>query len=87
MYSEVLLESGPSTEHFTRKSVTALIVDNGVGAIAPLFIYAVFLVTGKSFLIRESSIWLICYILLSTWIFPSGVTRHPSYFRVKYADI
>jgi len=33
-----VVESGPSSEHLTKKSVIDLIVDNGIGANEPQFI-------------------------------------------------
>jgi hypothetical protein len=42
----MLGESGPPSAHISIKSVIALMVDSGVGAMAPLFIYIVFLVIG-----------------------------------------
>src|ERR671934_1016298 len=48
VYSYIILESGQFSEPFSRKLVTALIVESGVGATAALFIYTFFFITGKS---------------------------------------
>ena len=48
VYSYIILESGQFSEPFSRKLVTTLIVESGVGATAALFIYTFFLITGKS---------------------------------------
>src|SRR6476619_4750330 len=55
IYSCTEVESGPSSEYLKRKSVIALIVDIGIGAKEPLFMYIFFLTTGKSLRISSKS--------------------------------